>query len=247
MPYSKELKYNPEIWADMSLDERSTYYIYEAYQKFMRNRGDSKKYLSTAEAKSFPHPEEGYPADKIRNHKNWAYFTKVWERFKHDQAFDTDIFMESIAKHLPKSSCLYPAQLSADKYFKGYIEYRKSLKIRSHTDDIKRVMSGIVQTHKLISRRVGSKELSLEQLYNFFNKPKDNNILSEGLLLCIQEMISPYYFAVSRSFLAAYRDSDIDIREEILEIDRLKDMAMLVKAQTRVYSFVKKIFGEDII
>jgi hypothetical protein len=112
---------------------------------------------------------------------------------------------------------------------------------------MKRIMTGIQRTYKLIQRKYNGRELTKEDLHDFFNKPKDNSILSEGLLYCMQEMISPYYFAVSKSFLRAYKNSDQDIRDEILPLDRLKDMATLVRAKTRVYEFVKKVFGDDIL
>jgi hypothetical protein len=46
--------YTEEIWTDLTYDEKQIYKIYEAYQKAMRNRGDTKKYLKQATAKSFP-------------------------------------------------------------------------------------------------------------------------------------------------------------------------------------------------
>lgn len=250
-PKSNEL--NTEIWADMTSDERSTYYIAEAYIKFMHNRGDKKKYLPSVRVKTVKYydkeGDECYPFDHIRNHQNWKYFEKVWEEFKNDQLFEAEIFMESIAKHLPKASRLYPAQLATKKHIAGYKSYRNSIKLRSNEqdDDMKRILSGILQTYKLIQRRTGIQELDQQDLHAFFNKPKDNSILSEGLLCCMQEMISPYYFAVSKSFLRAYKDSDQDIRDEIIPLDRLKDMASLVRVKPRVYDFVKKIFGDDIL
>jgi hypothetical protein len=219
----------------------------------MRGRGDKKNYLPSARVKTVQthdqYGDEVNPADKIRNSKNWPYFEKVWEEFQNDTIFDAEIFMESIAKHLPKTSKLYPAQLATKKHIAGYKSYRQSIKMRSNddVDDMKRIMTGIQRTYKLIQRKYNGRELTKEDLHDFFNKPKDNSILSEGLLYCMQEMISPYYFAVSKSFLRAYKNSDQDIRDEILPLDRLKDMATLVRAKTRVYEFVKKVFGDDIL
>lgn len=249
MPYSVDQKYNPSIWKDMTSDERNIYYIAEAYAKFARNRGDTRKYFKSAEVKQCPeYDRDGiYPADPLRQHKNWQYFEKLWNHFENDQIFDPKIYMDSISRHLPKTTKIYPAQLTTKKNIANYMEYRQSLKITNDIDDDKRIMEGVVQSYKLISRKMGIKKLTKEDLYQFFNEPKDNNILSEGLLLCMQQMISPYYFSVSKAFIRAYRNTDKDIRDEILELDRLKDMSILVKIKPRIYDFVQKIFSEDII
>lgn len=245
--------YNTQIWADMDSDERNTYYIAEAYLVFCKSRGDNRKHLPLVTSKISQRDQylidegEAYPADKIRNHKNWQYFQRVWEKFKYDQAFDPVMYIESVARKLPKDKFIFPAQLATKKNMESYIEYRRSQKIGSKVDDTKRIMTGVTQTYKLISRKMGVTKLSKDDLYNFFNTPKDNNILSEGFLWCMQEMISPYYFSVSKSFIHAYKNTDPDIQEELLPKDRLKDMAVLVRSKTRVYDFVKKIFGEDII
>lgn len=252
-PVPKNNMLNLEIWADMTSDERNIYYIAEAFSKFMKSRGDTRMYCPSARTKTVQthdqYGDEVRPADKIRNSKNWQYFKRVWERFETDQAFDAEMFVESIAKHLPKTSKLYPAQLATKKHIKGYLEYRKSVKMRSNQkdEDIKRIMTDIQRTYKIIQRKTGITKLTQKDLYDFFNKPKDNNILSEGLILCIQEMISPYYFSVSKAFLRAYKDADPDVREEIISLDRLKDMRALTHVKTRIYNFVKKIFGDDIL
>lgn len=247
--YNKDIKYNPAIWADMSLDERSIYYIAEAYEELAKSKKDFRKFLPSAESKTLPHPDSGErPADKIRNHKNWQYFEKVWDRFKYDQSFDASIFVEAVGRHLPKDRQLYPAQLATKKNFDYYLEYRESIKIdTSEKDDTKRIMEGIVQSYKLIARKIGVKKLTKQDIYDFFNKPKDGMILSEGLLFCMQQMISPYYFSVSKSFISAYTNSDKDIQDEILPLDRLKDMHSLTKVKPKIYEFLKKIFEEDII
>lgn len=245
--------YNPEIWSDLTLEERNIYYIAEAFLKFAKSRGDYKKYLPLATSKISRRDQylidegEMYAGDKIRNHKNWQYFERLWERFKDDQLFDADVYMKSISRHLPKEKHIYPAQLTTKKNIADYLEYRESLKLTSKTDDVKRIMQGIVQTYKLIERKVGISPLKQEDLYSFFNSAKDNNIISEGLLLCVQEMISPYYYAVSKSFLVAYKNADKEIQDEILPLDRLKDMSILVRSNSRIYGFLKKIFSGDIM
>lgn len=246
--YNKDIKYNPAIWADMSSDERNIYYIAEAYEDFAKSRKDFRKHLPSAESKTLPHPDSGErPADKIRNHKNWQYFEKVWDRFIYDQSFDASMFIDAVAKHLPKDQHIYPSQLATKKNFDYYLEHREAIKLNtSESDDTKRIMEGIIQSYKLIAKKVGVKKLNKEDIYNFFNKPKDGMILSEGLLFCMQQMISPYYFSVSKSFISAYNNSDKDIQDEILPLDRLKDMHSLTKVKPKIYEFLKKIFEEDI-
>jgi len=248
--YNKDIKYNPQIWADLNSEERNIYYIAEAFLNFAKSKNDFTKFLPSAETKSCPNYERDglRPADSIRNHKNWEYFGRVWERFKNDPTFDADIYLKSISRHISKDQKLYPAQLATKKNFDYYIEYRESLKFNnSKSDDNKKIMEGIIQTYKLIANKVGVKKLTQQNLYDFFNKPKSESIISEGLLFCIQEMISPYYFSVSKSFIAAYKNSDKDIQNEILEIERLKDMHRLTIVNKKVYDFLKKVFDGDIV
>ena len=250
-PKSNEL--NMEIWKDMDSDERSIYYIAEAFTKFMRSRGDRKNYIPSARVKTVQRQTadgyECYPADKIRNATSWKYFERVWEEFNNDQSFDAEIFMESIAKHTAKTAKIYPAQLATKKYIIGYKLYRQSIKMRTNDkdEDLKRILVGVQRTYILIQRKIGVDKLNQKDLHDFFNTPRDGALLSEGLLFCMQEMISPYYFAVSKAFLRAYKNADSDIRDEIITLDRLKDMSVLAKTKDRVYPFVKKLFGDDIL
>ena len=61
------------------------------------------------------------------------------------------------------------------------------------------------------------------------------------------EMISPYYLAVSKSFEIAYLAADKDIQDEIMTIDNLDTYRALVRIKTRIHSFAKKVFGDDIV
>lgn len=244
---------NMEIWKDMDSDERATYHIAEAFTKFMKGRGDKKNYIPSIRVKTVKrqdkYGDECNPADHIRNAASWQYFERVWEKFETDATFDAEIFMESISKHTAKTTKIYPAQLSKGKYIDGYKSYRQSIKMRSNNkdEDLKRILTGIQRTYILIQRKTGVEKPGQMDFHDFFNTPREGSLISEGLLFCMQDMISPYYFAVSKAFLRAYRDADPDIRDEVITLDRLKDMSILVKTKDRVYPFVKKLFGDDIL
>jgi len=243
------MKYNEDIWSDLTWEEKQIYYIYEAFQKRTSKKGSRIKWLSQATSKSsYDYDRDGkYPGDKIRESKNWKYFCDVWEIFKDSASFDPEIFMDSVFRHLPKEKNIAPAQLRTKKIIQQYKDYRMKLKMSDNISDEKQMMRDIINTYKFIQRKLNKDELSQSDIYNFFNSVKDSNVISLGLFSCINEMISPFYMAVSKSFEDAYVSSDEDIREEIMPFEKYQKLRALVTMKTRVYQFAKKVFGKDII
>ena len=242
------MNYTLEIWSDLTFDEKQIYKIYEAYQKEMRNRGDARKYLKQASAKSFPNIDRDglYPADPIRQHKNWSYFERVWDMFDEDQNFDPDMFIEAVFRRLGKGKTLPPARLATKVNKQYYKDFRMKAKMSTKVDKDTIIMEDFVTTYKFIAKRMGKKQLTQQDLHTFFFETKDN-ILSEGLMFAIQEMLSPYYLAVSKTFQDAYMQTDKDIQDEIMDAETMLHIRALMKMKTRIYNFAKKVFPEDIL
>jgi hypothetical protein len=233
---------NPEIWADMTSDERSTYYIAEEYEKYAKDRHDMHTYCPSARTKSITGE---YPADKIRNHKNWKYFKQVWDFYKEDSKFDPYLFMQSIIHNNPKNKFLFPAQLANKE---NLLEYPKYLYLMSHKEDnTKTILENITQTYKFIAKKMEVQELKTIDLYKFFNTPNGNGIYSLGLLCCMHNMVTRYYYPISKTFIMAYRRTDKDIRDEIISVKEISEMEVTIKSNDKVYQFLKKLFKDDIL
>lgn len=230
---------NMKVWEDASHDERKIYHIYEEFQKRTNKMGNVMKWLPSINSKHHIN------FDKIRESKNWKYFSDVWEIFKDFPEFDEEIFMESVFRHVQKK--IFPAQLRTKKIIENYKEYRMKLKMTDKISDEKIMMADIANTYKYIKRKIKKEKIKSSDIYYFFNYTKDNDVISDGLKSCILEMISPFYMVISKSFEIAYKNSDKDIQDEIIDMDRFNNLRSLVKIKTIVYSFAKKIFGDDII
>ena len=243
------MKYNEDIWSDLEWEEKQIYHLYEAFQKKTSNRGNRIRWISQATSKStYDYDrDEKYPGDKIRESKNWKYFVDVWEIFKDTPSFDVEIFMDSVFRHIPRDKNITPAQLRTKKIIQNYKEYRMKLKMSDNISDEKQLMRAMLSTYQFIARKLNKSKLSFDDIYSFFNDVKDNNVVSVGLFSCINEMISPFYMAVSKSFEDAYTSADEDIRDEIMTFEKYQRLRALVKLKTRVYGFAKKIFGKDIV
>ncbi len=243
------MNYTEEIWEDLTYDEKKTYRLFEEFQKACQNRGSVMKWIPSASSKSYPtYDRDGkYPGDKIRESKNWKYFCEVWETYKDDQNFDPHVFIDAVFRRLGAGKTISPAQLRTKANYEYYKEYRLKLKMTEKVSDEKQIMTDLANTYALIQRKLEKKELTAKDFDHFFNHVKDNNVISEGIFFCIQEMISPYYYCMSKSFRSAWKSLDQDIRDEISEEDRLYTISAIVKSKTRVYGFMRKLFGEDIV
>lgn len=241
--------YTEEIWADLDWDEKQSYRLAEEFQKATIGKGVHTKWIPSAESKGFfDYDRDGkYPGDKIRESKNWKFFCEVWDKFKEDQMFDPHVFIEAVFRRLPKDKTIVPAQLRTKANYDYYKDYRLKLKMGEKVSDEKQILMDVANTYKLIQRKMQKTDIDENDLYSFFNDLKDNSMISEGVFLCMQEMISPYYYAVSRSFLNAFVNCDKDIRDEISTEERLINISAIVRSKTRVYDFLKKIYKRDIV
>lgn len=243
------MNYNPEIWSDLDQEEKKAYHLYEAFQKQTNKLGLKQKWLPQATAKScYDYDRDGkYPGDKIREAKNWRYFVETCEIFQNYPDFEPEIFVEAVFRTLMKGQRVYPAQLRTKKAIDAYNEYRMKMKMTTSISDEKRMMEDIANTFKYIKKKIKKDEIDTNDLYRFFNEVEDNNVISEGIRSCILEMISPFYFSISKSFRIAFNNSDQDIKDEIISEQKLNNIAALVKMKTHAYKIAKKLFGNDIL
>ena len=242
------LRYNEEIWSDLTYDEKMAYKIADEFAKRARKIGMQRKWIASAESKVNIHPDsDERPGDKIRNSKNFKYFMDVWNMYKNDQNFDIVIFMDAVFRTIPRGKQIYPAQLRTKKLYSAYKEYRMRLKMSEKVGSVKRIMEDLVRSYKTISKKMDKKNLTEEDLDRFFNEIPEGQLVSEGMFYAMQEMLSPYYLAVSKSFRKAYFNADKDIQDEIIDKDKLENIKALVRLKTRVHGFAKRIFGKDIL
>ena len=239
------MNYNPEIWNDLTYEEKKTYRIYEAFQKRTKKIGMMNIWLPSASAKGVNRDE--YPADKIRNSKNWSYFRDVYEMTADYPDFDEETFMDSVFRNLNTGEKIFPARLRTKRIIENYLDYRMKMKMSNKVSNSKKMMIDLANTYKYIKRKLKKDELEYSDLYSFFNDSSDGGLLSVGIVSCIQEMISPFYLSISKSFSAAYKSLDKDVQEEIMSVNSLYNIRSLVKLKPEVYGFAKKLFKEDVI
>lgn len=238
---------NPNIWGDMVYDEKQAYRLYEAFQKHTNKRGVKMKWLPSVYKKNAPNEErdEMRPADPIRSSKNWKYFVECWELYVEDENFDINNFMDSIFRNMTSIEKIFPTQLRTKKIKQQYLDYRMKLKMTKVISTEKKMLEDLATSFRYIRNRIGDCEYST--LWEWFNNPKDGMYLADGMVCAIQEMISPFYYTISKSFIKAYYNSDKDIQEEIISSKDFAHIQSLVKIKSPVYNFAKKIFGNDII
>lgn len=243
----KKKTLNPDIWGDMTYDEKQAYRIYEAFQKHTNKRGIKNKWLPSVYVKSAPNEErdEMRPADPIRQSKDWKYFIECWQIYMEDESFDANNFMDAVFRNMGSSEKIFPAQLKTKKVKDQYHAYRMKLKMTTQISGEKKMMQDIATTYNFIRNRIGS--CNYQDLWSWFHDVKPGQYISDGVLCCIQEMISPFYFTLSKSFIKAYYELDKDIQEEIISMQDFAHLQSLVKIKTPVYKFIKELFKDDII
>lgn len=247
------MEYNEQIWEDLTYDEKQAYRLAQEFTKRTKKQGNNTNWVASASSKISSKEQylidegEMSPGDKIRNSKNWTYFIETWEVYKDYQGFDPYGFIDSVFINLPKGKRIFPAQLRTKKVFEQYKNYRLKQKMGTNVSTEKQIMQHIATSYKFIKNRVGVDSLTYQDTWSFFNDVNPGNIISDGILCCIQEMISPFYLVISKSFLHAWNNLDQDIKDEIISLEKLSELQSLVKIKTKAFNFAKKAFGADII
>lgn len=259
MPYVGD-HYNPLIWEDLDMDEKHAYHIYEAFQREYNRIAQQRnlkpmKWLTTAERKTcYDYKRDGkYPADVIREHKNWEIFMDVWNKYKNQSSFNYDIFVKGAFYYRDKLKSIFPRMLLSEDSDKSYKMYLDKLimdaSAGSGEDNIVTSLTGTRKTICKILRLEANEMPTLGQIERFFTHIPKGFLVSEGVRYCLHGMISPYYLSVSKTFRKVYATLDSDIRAEI-GFEKESDMEVyvgLIRSSGKAYRAAKALFGEDIL
>jgi len=223
-----------EIWQKYNFDiaDYKTWEIFRAYEFYTRKRKDFRHYLP---AKTDP-----------RESKNWTYFKQVYENFSKDSMFDPYIFMEAQFRNLPKGQTLYPAQLKTKLAITKYREHRESLKTKDVNTQTVKLIENLAATYRFLKKWWKQHDLPRESYKEFFTKEQDE-MMSSGMLFCLQGMIGKYFMAVSKHFIAEYSKLDPDLKWEVIPPNELKGYKITLMLDQEAYNFAKEIFGDEII
>ena len=180
-----------------------------------------------------------------RENKHWKYFMEAQSNFTKDTMFDPYIFVEAQFRNLTKEQSIFPAQLKTKAAIERYNEHRESLRMRDNTSNAKAIMQNLASTFKLMKKWWKQNNLPIDSYREFFT-PKEGEMLSEGMLFCIQNMISKYFMAVSRHFDLEYSKLDSDMKLEIIDPLELKSFRMKLIMEDEAYLFAKQTFKSEI-
>jgi hypothetical protein len=223
-----------EAWEKFrfNIKERSTWEIYKAYQLAIRKRGDFRNYLPT---KQDP-----------RTSKNWKYFEQTFDNFSHDTMFDPYIFIEAQFYNVPKGQGIFPAQLKTKAAIIRYKEHREALKIKDFNSDSKAIMENLASTYRFMKKWWKRNKVPVNS-YNEFFRIEDGELMSQGMLYCLQGMISKYFMSVSIHFNREYNKLDGDFKIEIIEPEDLKSYKLKLVVDAVAYDFARQVFVNEII
>lgn len=242
----------PEVWEDMDSDERHAYRLSEAFKTFILRRGGEiswNMFLPEIDRVRLPHPDSGpRAADRLRQSKHWETFVGTWERFKGCAVFNAYELVQAVYRSVGKGEKVYPGRLNTKGAERAYSEHIEAIKEVHYqqSDDHHRVEEWLVGTHRVIKNRIG--DLTPEKLWDFFNRPKDGFALAEGMVLAVHNMLSFYYLSMSKAFQEAWASADQDIRDEIaLDEQKWGILRASVKINPKLYSWAKRLFGDDIV
>jgi|SRR5208337_2759905 len=215
-----------------NIKERSVWEIYKAYQLAIRKRGDFRNYLPTKE--------------DPRESKNWKYFELTYENFSQDAMFDPYIFIEAQFYNIPKGRSIFPAQLKTKLAVERYREHREALKIKDFNTDSKAIMENLAATYRFLKKWWRRNKLPLNSFNEFF-RVEESELMSQGMLYCLQGMISKYFMAVSLHFNREYRKLDDDFKYEIIDPEDLKSYRTKLALDNDAYDFARQVFVGEIM
>jgi len=223
-----------EIWQKFKFngDEYKVWQIYKAYEFYSRKRRDYRKYL----------PIKTDP----RQSKNWKYFKQVHQNFSKNSVFDPYIFMEAQFRNVPKDKTVYPAQLKTKIAIEKYKEHREALKIKDESDETTRIIENMASTFKFMKKWWKRHDLPIDSYSELFTK-SENEIMSEGMLYCLQGMISKYFMSTSKHFLQEYKGLDPDVKWEIVTPKELRGYKIKLRLDDDAYNFAKEVFNGEIL
>jgi hypothetical protein len=213
--------------------ERSAWFIWVAYRLQCQRRHSFKRYL----------PEETDP----RESKYWKYFEEVATVFAKDTMFDPHIFMEAQFRGLPKGHLIYPAQLKTKAATERYQEHKEAIKAKANsTGSSEAIMLNLAATYKFFKKWWKQHGFPRESYAEFFTR-KENEMLSDGMLFCLQNMISKYFMATSIHFNNEYEKLDADIKLTIIDPIELKGYRVALILDSEAYLFARQTFKNEIL
>ena len=175
----------------------------------------------------------------------WDAFQKLYNKFKDNAFFNMYWHVNAQLIHMSKNQTLWPHQLLTQKAEKNYFEYCRSRKIVLKSDSARDIMSALAQSKKLIQEWFKNNDTtSYERLFEYISA---GLLMSDGVYYAIRGMLSIFFLAISRTFLTTYKNLDIDIQQEIADTDQLIIIRNRLRSNKRVYTFAKKIFGDEIL
>lgn len=223
-----------EVWQKFKFngEEYKVWQIYKAYEFHSKKRGDYRKYLPVK-----TDPRQG---------KNWKYFEAVHLNFEKDTVFDPFIFMEAQFRNVPKDKTVFPAQLKTKVAITKYHEHRDSIKVRDDDSETIRIIENLAATFKFMKKWWKQHDLPMDSYVQFFKKAPTET-MSEGMLFCLQGMISKYFMSVSKHFLREYETLDPDMKWEIIAPKELRGYKVRLKLDEDAYSFAKEVFNGELL
>jgi hypothetical protein len=156
--------------------------------------------------------------------------------------------MEAQFRNLGKDKIIFPAQLKTNVAAEKYREHREALKIKESgtTTKTERIMTNLADTFIFLKKWWLKKDLKKHDYSSLFAK-NNGEVISEGMYLCLQNMISKYFMAVSKHFLREYNQLDSDMKYEIIEPEELENFRVRLKLDSFAYDFARETFKGEIL
>ena len=222
-----------EIWQKYKFTQREVkiWELYKAFQQVSRKRGSFRKFL----------PESTDP----RKSKYWKYFEETYRHFEKDPMFDAYSFVKAQFRNFPKGKEMWPAQLKTKAAIERYQEHKEAARMQDENSGTKRKIENLAATFKFLKNWWKRNDLEMDDYKSFF-EPKTGEVLSEGMIYCIQNMISKYFIATSKHFNLAYSKLDPDLKWEIITPKELRSYKINLKLDTEAYAFAKELFNGEI-
>jgi hypothetical protein len=230
----------------ITFDERQAWKIYEAFRGVCQARNVKNLWQVTNLGQSGSLDPRNF--DRVRNHRNWRHYLETWLRFRRYRGFRARDLMEAVFRGISADDKVYPGMLNTASAEKAYIKHMEAQEAsaKGQYEEVQRIEDWLTSTHRAIRSRLG--DLTVEKLWSFFNTPKEGVKIAEGMVLAIHNMLSFYYLAMSKAFETAWRNANDELRSEIaLDEQKAQLIRARVRMNERLYSCVRRLFGEDIL
>lgn len=190
-----------------------------------------------------------FRANDPRNCSHWKYFEKLYYKYKDYSDFDIYWFIRAQLNKLDKNQVLWPAQLLLKKAETNYKEYIESQKLiaQNANESEKAIIEALKHDYELIKN--WKKDNNIKSYKELFEVRREGSIMSDGIYLCLQGMISKPFMAISKSFLDLYVNNklDPDIKEELISKEEIKLYRGIINHNDKIKRFVKEKFASEAV